>query len=263
MCVRFTVPLDGRDAFVYVLEEHQSSEDPLMAFRMLRYVVRIWDRYLDEHKDATRLPAVLPIVVHQGHRPWTGSTELLDLVNLDGDAAEAGLEFLPRFRFLLDDLARLDERVLRKRPFAPQVRLLYVLLQTAPGNPRLNDELRRWLDDLGAVLLAPDGVEDFISLVSYIWAVSETPKGPLGDLFAELGPEAKETYVTTADMIRAEGKAEGEAKGRAEALVQFMTVKFGPLEPSVLDVVHTASTDQIELWTGRVVTAETVDDVLH
>jgi hypothetical protein len=33
----FAAPLDGRDAFVYVLVEHQSSADPLMAFRMLRY----------------------------------------------------------------------------------------------------------------------------------------------------------------------------------------------------------------------------------
>jgi hypothetical protein len=39
----FTAPLDGRDAYVYLLVEHQSSLDPLMAFRMLRYVTRIWD----------------------------------------------------------------------------------------------------------------------------------------------------------------------------------------------------------------------------
>jgi predicted transposase/invertase (TIGR01784 family) len=44
----FTAPLDGRDAFVYVQVEHQSSDDPLMAYRLLRYVTRIWDRYLRE-----------------------------------------------------------------------------------------------------------------------------------------------------------------------------------------------------------------------
>jgi predicted transposase/invertase (TIGR01784 family) len=54
--LQFTVPLDGRDAFVYALVEHQSSADPLMAFRMLRYVTRIWDQYLREHEKAKRLP---------------------------------------------------------------------------------------------------------------------------------------------------------------------------------------------------------------
>lgn len=78
-----------------------------------------------------------------------------------------------------------------------------------------------------------------------------------------LGPEAKEAYVTTADMLRAEGEAKGEAKGRAEALVQIMTIKFGILEQSVLDRVYAGSVQQIELWTDRVLTAETVEDVLR
>ena len=34
---------DGADGFVYVLFEHQSTSDPLMSFRVLRYMVRIWD----------------------------------------------------------------------------------------------------------------------------------------------------------------------------------------------------------------------------
>ena len=42
----FTAPVDGREAFLYILVEHQSSTDPLMPFRMLRYVGRIWERYI-------------------------------------------------------------------------------------------------------------------------------------------------------------------------------------------------------------------------
>ena len=60
----FTAPLDGRDAYVYLLVEHQSSLDPLMAFRMLRYVTRIWDQYLRGHPKARQPPAVIPLVVH-------------------------------------------------------------------------------------------------------------------------------------------------------------------------------------------------------
>lgn len=36
----FTVPFNGRDAFIYVLIEHQSSTDRWMPFRMLHYMVR-------------------------------------------------------------------------------------------------------------------------------------------------------------------------------------------------------------------------------
>jgi hypothetical protein len=38
--------------------------------------------------------------------------------------------------------------------------------------------------------------------------VSKAPAGDLRDLAASLGPDAEEAYVTTADMLRAEGKAE-------------------------------------------------------
>lgn len=112
----FTVPMQDRDALVYVLVEHQSSEDPLMPFRMLRYVLRIWDRYLADHPDVTRLPVVIPLVVHHNRRPWTGSTQVLDLLDLDPALTDGLQEYLPRFRFVLDDLTAVDEQALRARP---------------------------------------------------------------------------------------------------------------------------------------------------
>ncbi|RAW09228.1 transposase, partial [Phytoactinopolyspora halophila] len=104
---------------------------------------------------------------------------------------------------------------------------------------------------------------DFITLLTYIETVGEAPTDELHDLFAQLGPEAEEAYMTTADMLRAEGEARGEARGRTEALVQLLTLKFGPLPQSTLDTVHTATIDQLETWTTRVLTAHTLDEVLH
>ncbi|MFE3544601.1 Rpn family recombination-promoting nuclease/putative transposase [Nocardia sp. NPDC059177] len=34
--------------------------------RLLEYVVLIWKRHLEDHPKATRLPAVIPLVVHVG-----------------------------------------------------------------------------------------------------------------------------------------------------------------------------------------------------
>jgi hypothetical protein len=44
----FTIRCNGHAAFLYVLFEHQSTNDPLMAFRLLRYLVRIWEAVLVE-----------------------------------------------------------------------------------------------------------------------------------------------------------------------------------------------------------------------
>jgi predicted transposase YdaD len=267
----FTAPLEHQEAFIYILVEHQSSPDPLMAFRILRYLIRIWDRYLAEHPEATRLPAVIPLVVHHNRRPWTGPTDIRQLLDLDPDTAEAVGDCLPQLRFLLDDLARLDEPALRARPLTPPARMTLLLLKTAPGNPSLAADLRRWADDLRAVLDRPDGIEDFVALVTYIETVGEIPTDELHDLFAQLGSKAEEAYMTTAEMLRAEGRAEGEARGRAEgeargradALVQLLTHKFGPLPPAASERVRTASIDQLATWTTRAITADTLDEALR
>jgi predicted transposase/invertase (TIGR01784 family) len=115
----FTTPLDGRDAFVYVLVEHQSRDDPLMAFRMLRYVTRIWDHYLRDHPGARQLPAVIPLVVHHGRSQWATPVQLLELIDLDSAARQTMQAYLPRFEFLLDDLAGVDGRQLRDRGLTP------------------------------------------------------------------------------------------------------------------------------------------------
>lgn len=164
----FTVPLQGRDAFVYVLVEHQSRTDPLMPFRMLRYVVRIWDRYLAEHPQAARLPAVVPLVVHHNRRPWSGPTDVLDLVDLEPDTVKVVEECLPRLRFLLDDLTVVDEQALRTRPLNPPARVMLLLLKIAADSPHLVADLGSWTDELRAAANLPGGEAVFQALVTYI-----------------------------------------------------------------------------------------------
>jgi hypothetical protein len=86
--------------------------------------------------------------------------------------------------------------------------------------------------------------------------------GDLRDLAASLGPDAEEAYVTTAEMLRAEGEARSEARWRAEALVGVLTVKFGPLSGRVPKVAHAASIGQIKAWAARAVTADPLDQVI-
>jgi hypothetical protein len=206
--VLFTAPLDGQDAFVYVLIEHQSSDDPLMASRVLRYVTRIWDTYEREHPKARRLPAVLPLVVYQGDDHWTSPVQMLDVINLGPAGKQAAQPYLPRFEFLLDDLTRVGEDQLLARNLTPAALVTMLLLKNARDNPDITAELRRWAGQLRAVLDRPGGAGEFTAMLTYIVLVSKARADELRDLAASLGPDAEEAYVTTADMLRAEGKAE-------------------------------------------------------
>lgn len=263
--VLLSTRLDGHDALVYVLIEHQSRPDPLMPWRMLNYLVRIWDRFLTEHPKAGKLPLVIPIVVHQGRRPWSAPVELRDLVDVDPVTAAAAGEFLPRFRFLLDDLARIDEVELRARPLTPAVQLTLLVMRAAPRHKDVAADLERCLDTLRETVHSPDGTEILQALLTYIGAVTETPPQRLRQVMARVGPEAEEIYVTTADMLRAEGKvegrAEGKVEGRADTLAQLLTLKFGTLPDSARTKLRTASTQQLATWTERVLSATTLDEM--
>jgi hypothetical protein len=228
-----------------------------MALRMLRYIMRIWDAWLREHQHARRLPAVIPLVVHHGRRQRTSPVQLTDLLDLDPATARAAGQYLPRFEFLLDDLADVDEQELRNRPLTAPARTTLLLLKITADNPGLLPDLRRWADQLRAIVDQPGGTEVFIALLRYIELVGEVPAGELHDLAASLGPQAEEAYVTTAEMLR----AEGEARGRADMLLEQLTVKFGPLPQHVPETVCGGTSDQVQTWATRVLTARTLDQV--
>jgi predicted transposase/invertase (TIGR01784 family) len=39
---------EGQEAYLYVLFEHKSYPEPMVAFQLLRYMVRIWEQEMDE-----------------------------------------------------------------------------------------------------------------------------------------------------------------------------------------------------------------------
>jgi predicted transposase/invertase (TIGR01784 family) len=59
-----TTPGDG---YIYCLIEHQSTPDPLMAFRLMRYSLLAMQSHLDKSKGKDKtLPLVIPILFYHG-----------------------------------------------------------------------------------------------------------------------------------------------------------------------------------------------------
>jgi hypothetical protein len=102
-------------------------------------------------------------------------------------------------------------------------------------------------------------------LLKYIETASKTPPHRLAWLAAQIGPEAVEVYMTTADMLRAEGEAkglaEGVGKGAARTLVRQLTRKFTTVPDELRARIDTASLEQLDIWTERVLDATTLDEV--
>jgi hypothetical protein len=254
----------GRAAEEEYLVEHQSSDDPLMAFRVLRYVTRIWDQYEREHPKARRLPAVIPLVVYQGPGRWASPVQLLDVIDLGPGGRQAVQAWLPRFEFLLDDLTRAREDQLLARELTPAALVTLLLLKTARGNPQITADLRRWTGHLRAVLDQPGGSEAFIVLLTYIELVSDAPVGELRDLAASLGPDAEEAYVTTAEMLRAEGEARGKARGKAEDILVVFEQRGIDVDERSRELIESCTDlDTLNGWLRRAFKVDKASDLFE
>ncbi len=69
---------NGEEAYIYVLFEHKSYPEPLIAFQLLRYLVRIWERDLRQ-PGLVQLTPISPLVVYHGRAAWAVSIAYLAL----------------------------------------------------------------------------------------------------------------------------------------------------------------------------------------
>lgn len=263
--VLYRTRLDAHPAYIYLLIEHQSRSDRFMPLRMLEYLVNIWNQHRRQHPESRTLPAVVPLVVHSNRkgRAWQAPIELADLIDLDPAGHEALKPYLPRLRFLLDDVAALDLPDLLARDLTPATRVMLALHKIAPRNADLGSDMLELLDDLWALVSGPQGTTELQAVLTYILQVSDTTEDGLDPVIEQLGPRAKEALMTTAERLRAEGEARGEARARTETLIDLLDTKFGSVPQAAIRKIETGSPEEIRTWLRRSVTADTLEKVFN
>jgi hypothetical protein len=70
-------------------------------------------------------------------------------------------------------------------------------------------------------------------------------------------PEHEETVRS----IAAQERAEGWTQGRANALLQILEHRFGPLVEDVRELIAVASSTEVDGWLDRAIDASTLDAV--
>ncbi|WP_437828765.1 Rpn family recombination-promoting nuclease/putative transposase [Sorangium sp. So ce1153] len=268
----FTARLERASLFIYVLFEHQSTTHPLMAFRLLTYMVRIWQGYLERHPRATRLPAILPVVLHHSETGWSAAVSFQDVLDVPPETLALMAEHVPQFRFVLDDISLETDEALRARAMTALGRLVLWCFRHARDPEDLVERLSAWRDVVQEVRRAPDGGAALVRVWRYILGIADPrqPEKLLQRLLVAAGPDAEEEIVTIADYLREEGRREGrlagEREGRLEGqrstLLKQLRLRFGELPEPIEARIRAADAAQIEGWTERVLTAPTLDDAL-
>ena len=83
----YKIHKDGEEAYLFFLQEMQSSNDFTMPFRILVYMVAIWLDYFkntdknERRKKGFKLPAIIPLVLYNGEDSWTAERRFRNYVD--------------------------------------------------------------------------------------------------------------------------------------------------------------------------------------
>ncbi|XWN35407.1 MAG: Rpn family recombination-promoting nuclease/putative transposase [Roseivirga sp.] len=194
--VVYTCRIDGKEAYIYCLIEHQSTPDPLMAFRLLQYNVAIMEEHLSQgHK---QLPIVANLVLYSGQQaPYPYTTDIFDC--FEEPTLARALMFKP---FELIDLSAYREEELAQGGASDLLQLLLKhsryrsYLDWIKAHPRLIEALLEQVYGIsGVIYILATGEEN--SSEAIIKAISE------------IIPKKKEAIMTAAQQLRQEGRQEG------------------------------------------------------
>ena len=216
--VIYRIDYGEKQAYIYVLIEHQSRVDFLMPFRLLTYMVHLWDRVVGEVGDEARLksfllPPILPVVFYEGEAPWTAARNFIDKVQ----GSEELRGFVPDFQYRLISLRDEDpDRLLTRRDalagllYAAQPLKKEDIFETA-------ERLRVFLETLHdeEKILLGRHLGGYLKILAKRESLTENLA--IDERFE--GKEAEEvlTYLTKeVRRIRKEGREEGLMEGREE-----------------------------------------------
>ena len=260
--VLFRVPLahdvtaggEAGSLLAYVLLEHKSAPDRLTPLQVLRYMVNIWRRWLDDGHGLP-LPLIVPVVVHNGPDGWSGPIRFSDLL---ANVAEPAAGFIPDFAFRLVDLARLpDDRLAADARLATLLAIMKYVLRR---------DLAAEIERLLATVWHLDA-EEASTVLIYLEAGAAHLDG--GELFAAARRSAEtqgDDAMTIMERFKEAGKAEywakGRAEGKAEMLLRQLTRRFGPLPVALHQRITTAEPSELDVWADRVIDAPDLASVL-
>ena len=254
------------EVLVFVLFEHQSSDDALMPLRMLRYMLRIWDDWIARN-NSTRppLPLILPVVLAHDERGWQSPRSFHDLFEHDPGTLAMLRRFIPSFEFALDDLAKLSDHDLAARRLPPAIALCLWALRDGRSAERVRSHVAFWAAEFAALDNLVGGPRDSNRVIGYLGHAAGEASVDIEVLVSDIikhAPQARQIVMNSVERLREEGRQEGRQEGLRATLLSQLRVRFGHVSDADTARVTAADEQALGRYLERVLTADSVAAVL-
>ncbi|WP_232279062.1 Rpn family recombination-promoting nuclease/putative transposase [Rickettsia akari] len=78
--ILFSVKINNSESYLYLLLEHQSGYDHLMAFRLFKYMLNIAELHSNFYPNSKKFPFIYPLVFFNDNHKYTAHLNLWDLM---------------------------------------------------------------------------------------------------------------------------------------------------------------------------------------
>ena len=251
----FSVPFGGERALV--LMEHQSKVDRRMPVRLWNYLGSIWRESAKSGAEVTKLPLILPVIVHHGVSRWSAADGIDRLIAMSDRAREVISDKLPRLSYYVDDLAAVSDADIRARPMSALPKLTLFILKNARHGMDFVPRLHELFDLFKKVGQTSNGDQATAMLLRYILQICESEPGEIGNFAKKLSKQTYEIFMTGAEQLEQRGRD----KERRRILLKQLEQRFGKLSAEHEERVRNADGEQLQLWVDRIMVAETLEEV--
>ena len=100
------------ESYIWILLEHQSTEDPWLPIRIFKYIGTIWE-HLRKTSKTGKVPLIYPLIIYNGSRPYSRSLTLAD--QIESDPARRIFNHLFTSPFCLIDLPSIKDETLKRQ----------------------------------------------------------------------------------------------------------------------------------------------------
>jgi len=274
-----------KEAFIYILIEHQSEVDISMGFRMLFYMTQLWDTQRRGWKrDKTpksqwNFKPILPVLFYTGESTWDTPISITDAMKQLPKPLE---RFIPQHDTLFLNLKATDKEKLTAyaHPFGW---LLRVIQQENASTEELTGELKsaieqldklpdsernQWVRAMHYILLLIYNrrePEEYTQLTDIVTGVVQDRKrreevSKMGRTIAqELIEEGKEIGM---EMGVERGMEKGVIQTNQERLIELMQFLFQSISPEINDKIRSIQdADRLTALFRRALSAKSVDEI--
>lgn len=247
-----------------------------MPLRVLNYAVQAWLRHCDQkdcnetEEEGAALPLLVPLVITHAKGGWNGPRTFFELFEPHPTSIPELAPLIPCFSLSLLDLAHLSNEELKARALDAFPKLALWLLRDARDATRLFANLGFWASTFRQALATPSGIEAVSLLLRYIyWVCTPLQAEDFRETIRKQLPEAEQAAMTIAEQLHEEGRQIGREEGREEGLQKALRstlskqlkLKFGALAAGYAERLDSASTNELEQYLERIVTASTIEAV--